>query len=1058
MRNDHFYRFAMAFIASVLNCLMIVPLAWAQSADRNLEDALSSRAVPGSFEKNRQRSEPTTIAATRSYGSYGGRTNDPDSEIQLISFPSENASAARSPFSESPGEGVSNIWGIESVNPFGRTLADLQPRFSEAYELTEAFPLQRFRDLVAVGPFPAMGLMWGIENNSDGTYASIWQWHDHVGSNQKALFLEFDKHVAGLAFPTDFEKTGVFYVAIVGKKLRDGGQTLEVLQFRVDSLPPFRLKTDRSLVVARGTLRSSHIDIMRSLSNGTILVDVGEGGTLSAASITVRVQELPKYQWKITPIFDSLTGAVRNENKATPVESPKDAENTATKPELDPAWALVRVPPRLILRDGTGFVPDRSIQGSWNKQAVTSGCTLGIGVLGTQTTSLLAVDRSSGDVWTVPVDATAGAPTRVATTSRTIRALGVDSNQDPLLIDSDSRIYRLSLSHKDPPWQMPEQLSDTDWFASIAEGLLKPEFLHYSQGKGYDGHGDAHDCWVCIPKGEAIDATKANRWNFPDGAVLLQTIYLAEKGGNSATLPKRVETRVLLKKDFDWFSYSYRWSDDQSDASLIPKEGIPAGAIGGGVGDSSKNGWQFPSRTQCRECHIPNGSGFCIGFTYDKFTNNNRADPAKKLLSVAQLTESGVLGVGSIRINKIPASSRRSAQATLVWDFDPVKRKSTALSDIDWIWFRQSSLKDLLTPWFSHSPTSNGFFRTQFDSNWAPKEEQTGSLAAQGNVLYLMAMGVKETDDEGYKKAVNDGAQFLLKHYSDHAHGGFYESVDADGNATNKEKRLLSQAAAIRGLASAGLATGNSEYVAAAAKAWVTIKAKMYDPSSGWTTQASENFSEKSGCSQRALMQSFEALLALVEMTGSEVLMDDAVDIVNFVFDRLWREPGYVAEEYDDGWSNPIPFEGNKTIEPGHLAKWAYLLSESVRMGMPRRFLVNGQRLFDYITLYDLDTATSTISDPESKQSPEAWQQAELLRMLIRYADLHGRENAWSIASQTQQWITRQAIDKFNDGWYETSNRDKGSLQRTGEHAMGMYLEGMRVNRERVNANAGVSK
>jgi mannose/cellobiose epimerase-like protein (N-acyl-D-glucosamine 2-epimerase family) len=1055
MRNDNISRVALAFIGSVLSFLCNAPqLALARSPDRSPEDALSARAVPLPFDRERNEREPTQTAASLSYR----QPSDSVSGIQLVSFPSANTRAAGLSISESPDERFSNIWGIESSKPFGRTLAELQPHFSEAYELTEAFPLLRFRDLVAVGPFPAMGLMWGIENNSDGSYASIWQWHDHVGSNQKALFLEFDKHVAGLAFPTDFEKTGVFYVATVGKKLRGGGQAVEVLQFRVDILPPFRLKTDRSLVVARGTLRSAQGDIMRSLSNGSILVDVGEGGSLSAASVTVRLQEFPKYQWNIIPIFDSLTGSVRSQNKVTPVESPTDAENTATRPELDPAWALVRVPPRLMLRDGTGFVPDRSVPGSWNKQAVISGCTLGIGVLGTDSVSLLAVDGSSGDVWTVPVDATAGAPKRVAATSRTIRALGVDSNQDPLLIDSQGKIYRLSLSQKDPPWQMPEQLSDTDWFESIAEGLPKPQFLHYGKGKGFDGHGDAQDCWVCVPKGDAIDATKTNQWNFPDGTVLLQTIYLDGKGGNSPNSLKRVETRVLLKKNFDWHSYSYRWADDQTDATLIPKEGIPGGSIGSGIADASKSEWQFPSRTQCRACHIPNGNGFSIGFTYEKFTNNNATDPVKKLLSVDKLKESGVLGVGAIRINKIPTSTRRSAQATLVWDFDPSKRKSDDLTGLNWIWFRQSSLKDLLTPWFSHSPTSNGFFRTQFDTHWTPTEEQAGSLAAQGSILYLMAMGVKETDDDGYRKAVNDGAKFLLTYYSDPVHGGFYESVDADGNPTDKQKLLINQAVAIRGLASAGLATGNSEYVEAAAKAWVTLKSKMYDPSTGWRTQAPEDFSKKSGCSQRALLLSFEALLALIELTGSEVLMDDAEEIVNFVFERLWREPGFVAEEYSDGWSNPIPFEGNRTTEPGHLAQWAYLLSESTRMGLPRRFLVHGQRLFDYLTLYDLDVETGTINDPESKQSPGTWQQAEFLRMLIRYADIHGRENAWPIAQQTQQWIMRQAIDNTNGGWYEIGSRDKGNLQRTGEHAMGMYVEGMRVDRERVNANAGVSK
>jgi hypothetical protein len=130
------------------------------------------------------------------------------------------------------------------------------------------------------------------------------------------------------------------------------------------------------------------------------------------------------------------------------------------------------------------------------------------------------------------------------------------------------------------------------------------------------------------------------------------------------------------------------------------------------------------------------------------------------------------------------------------------------------------------------------------------------------------------------------------------------------------------------------------------------------------------------------------------------------------------------------------------------LAKWAFLFSEAARLGLPRRYLISGQRLFDYIQTYANDQATSTVIDPTGRQIQGVWQQAEYLRMLIRYADLHTRSMAWPIASQSQQWIKNEGIESNRNGWKELRIMDKGDSQRSMIHPLGMYLEGMRFESE----------
>jgi mannose/cellobiose epimerase-like protein (N-acyl-D-glucosamine 2-epimerase family) len=242
--------------------------------------------------------------------------------------------------------------------------------------------------------------------------------------------------------------------------------------------------------------------------------------------------------------------------------------------------------------------------------------------------------------------------------------------------------------------------------------------------------------------------------------------------------------------------------------------------------------------------------------------------------------------------------------------------------------------------------------------------------------------------------------------------------------------------------------------LAAAVKAWTFTKTKFLKGTDGWSTSANEDYSMFEGCSQTALMHCFEALLAMYESTNSSVLEADATSLADFILDRLWREPGYVAEEYDSGWSNPIPFDGMRTIEPGHIAKWAFLFSEATRLGLPRRYLITGQRLFDYVQTYAYDTATSTTIDPTTQQIQGVWQQAEYLRMLIRYADMHSRSIVWPVASQSQQWIKREGIEYNGNGWIEMRSTDKGDAQRSMIHPLGMYIEGIRFVSEQMGQDA----
>ena len=55
----------------------------------------------------------------------------------------------------------------------------------------------------------------------------------------------------------------------------------------------------------------------------------------------------------------------------------------------------------------------------------------------------------------------------------------------------------------------------------------------------------------------------------------MQTLSLEREPGNAATR-FRVETRVLLRQQGEWAGYSYRWNEEQTDATLVAKNGEDA--------------------------------------------------------------------------------------------------------------------------------------------------------------------------------------------------------------------------------------------------------------------------------------------------------------------------------------------------------------------------------------------------------------------------------------------------------------------------------------------------
>jgi mannose/cellobiose epimerase-like protein (N-acyl-D-glucosamine 2-epimerase family) len=385
---------------------------------------------------------------------------------------------------------------------------------------------------------------------------------------------------------------------------------------------------------------------------------------------------------------------------------------------------------------------------------------------------------------------------------------------------------------------------------------------------------------------------------------------------------------------------------------------------------------------------------------------------------------------------------------------------SAAAPPIDCEWFRKAILEEV-GHWRAAVVTPSGFFQASLDREWQPVGRQTATLVSQSRLLYVLATGFELTRQPAYLEAVVKGADFLLEHFRDGEHGGWFYSVSPEGKVLDNGKDSYGHAFVIFGLAHAARITGEQRFRQAALDTWAQMKAKLRYESGFIKPRTTRDFSEVKGTnSQNPMMHLFEALLALHDVTGAEPVLADAQALAEAIFGKLYqKEEGYLPELFDENWK-PLPADQRGLIELGHQFEWAFLLSRAVEKGLAERFLSIGDRLLRYGMRVGYDRQEGGIfsrSDYQGNVRPAPkgwWEQAELLRALAHYAVLRNRDDLWKPFAQSLAFVQRNFIDPEHGGWFRSyqpgvprsvAEHNKGSVWMLGYHVTGMYWEVLRM-------------
>jgi mannose-6-phosphate isomerase len=902
--------------------------------------------------------------------------------------------------------------------------------------LVEAFPRLRFQNLQRIGKFPGLGLLWGIENAPNGNFACIWQWHDDDNAAAKTALLDLKGRALDIEFSSQFETTGEVYVLVSRGLNADGFQPVDIWRYELETAPPFSLKSKKGVRIASGTSKHATMGALHGAGDGSVLIDLGEKSSLSAQMPGIRVQEARTGVWRLKD--DRATNTARSEGSLDPKSgresSGQEIASLTAKP--GPVWKLQRDEAGVSLIDLGGLHENQAI-GDLREDFDLAGGAFDY-TMEDQAESIAIIDRQRGLIHQLSEANSGGWRLNpLAITDRDLKYVGSDSNNQMLVIDSRGTPRRLVNRRevRERGSRMPLKLSESGWYQSIEDGKLEDAFVPIANETATEGEGVRQEVFLAVPERTRIDWMSEGEWIYPDGTLLVQTIYSPAddsltKGESDSALgtgSQRKETRVFLRNRGQWHPFVYRWNADQTD-------GLSEGGI------DNDQGYRVAS--ECSRCHIESGNNYLIGFERRVAKGSSITNPKSSL--IRELTDRGYLKRRSLvdEYRSRVEQKRPSRQELLADTKGSENAQRIESGAMEWRWFRASMEADLMRPWLD-TLRMGALVANEKDrgsSNGNPPED----LESLGNVIYAFAIAYEVTKSDVFRDFAIASADALIEKYVDPKHGGFYWLVDRNGRVTDGRKDLSGNARALLGLARLSTAVNRTEYLEVALRNWEILGVQLENPNGGFFEEAKEDFSSPAGCSSEALLDLYEALLGLYDASHVGQLALDAERLEAFVCSRLVLDGGFIPERFETDWQNPVVQDKAILVELGNQLRWAFAISESIRLGGTHEYLPIGNGLVDFALDRGMDDTLRGIGSYDNRWQKGRWQQSTLMRTLMRYAESHGRWQLWKAVASTKEYMVSEVIDSQGAGWFEEDGKGAKSSNILF-HAIGMYMEGIRI-------------
>lgn len=321
----------------------------------------------------------------------------------------------------------------------------------------------------------------------------------------------------------------------------------------------------------------------------------------------------------------------------------------------------------------------------------------------------------------------------------------------------------------------------------------------------------------------------------------------------------------------------------------------------------------------------------------------------------------------------------------------------------------------------------HGGFHERLDAALAPVATGRKRLMVQARQLYLLSHAAVLGERSG-ERAAEQGYDFLLRHYRDVRHGGWYFAAAPSGDILDPAKDLYGHAFLLFALAWLHRAFAAPGALVRAAETMDALHIHMALPRGGFHTAASQDWVPASDTLlQNPHMHLLEAVLALHEASGDSRWLTEADALIQQFQERLYhRQSGTLREFFTLDWS--LHPERGEIVEPGHQFEWVWLLHQYRKRGGSKEVTKEADILFRFALRYGFDSEFGGIHDQVAPdglpllRTRRIWPVAEAIKACVAMTEAGTDHRA--DADRLAAHLLRDFALPSRLAWHETLTRE----------------------------------
>lgn len=527
------------------------------------------------------------------------------------------------------------------------------------YQAERRYPKLKLDYPIAVVHQPGSDRIWTISQDRAYSLTSIRRFVDSEDAVDTEILLPVDNRSAyDICFHPDFAHNGYVYVGHNRPKPDGGEKHSTISRFHVNPQPPYEFDPNSETVILEWPSNGHNGTAITFGLDRMMYVTTGDG--TSDSDTNLRGQDLSQITAKVLRIDVDHPAADK------PYSVPADNPFVGQAGIVPETWAYgLRNPWRMTTDRKTGHIwVGNNGQDLWEQvyfvrkgdnygwsvyegshpfylarqlgpsphvkptlehhHSESRSLTGGIVYYGKELPSLVGCylygDHSTGKIWGARHDGQQVTwHQELVDTPFHITGFGTDSHGELLICDHagapDGGFYRLVPAPAGQPAPaFPKTLSETGLFESVKGHVTKPSLIPYSVNAPLWSDGSIKSRFMAIPGTDPkIDFSLTKAWGFPNNTVLVKSFGLEMIEGDPAS-QRWIETRLLTRQQNEWIGYSYLWNDEQTDATLVAKEGADREYTITTATGPRKLPWHYPSRTECMVCHS-RAAAFVLGLS-----------------------------------------------------------------------------------------------------------------------------------------------------------------------------------------------------------------------------------------------------------------------------------------------------------------------------------------------------------------------------------------------------------------------------------------------------------